>query len=353
MRVLHLPVNIASIPSYTVRGLRSIGIEAKGLVIVNDIIQSDEELKTVYSTEVSKYSIKWLWQRLIRCYYFLKLVAWADIVHWYFDTKVFPFELDLKFIKFLNKPSVVEFLGSDIRIPEIEFIDNPYYKKAFQSGYEYCESYRRSKNIQEQFAKAGFIPILMPTLKQYIKKDIFLHYFYIQTQRLMLSDFIPSYPDANKLKPLIVHAPSAPICKGTPYVLEAVERLKKQYNFEFILVQGIPHKEALQIIQKADIFLDQFALGVYGMAAVEAMAYGKPVLCYIKSSFLNEYPIDLPVVNANPDNLAEILELLLKDGKLRYEIGKRSRVYVEKHHDAVKLSHQLVDIYRKLIEIKV
>jgi hypothetical protein len=60
----------------------------------------------------------------------------------------------------------------------------------------------------------------------------------------------------------------------------------------------------------------------------------------------------LPIINATQDNLADVLEPLLRDGELRHEIGKRSRVYVEKYHDAIKLAYRLVDIYQAVIEDK-
>jgi glycosyltransferase involved in cell wall biosynthesis len=348
-RVLHLPTNTASLPSHTVRGLRKIGVDARGLTIGNAIIQSAEELEII-NIKGQRWSPTWFWTKLTASYYVLKWIIWADVIHWYFDTRALPYGLDLKLIKFLNKPAVVEWLGSDIRIPEIEFADNQYYREAFHNGYEHQnESYHRSRQTQQRFAKSGFMPIATTGMTQYLQKDIFPNYYFVR-QRLMLSDFTPFYPDPKKIKPLIVHAPSAPIAKGTPFVLNAINRLNKKYDFEFILLQGLPRKKALQIMQEADIFLDQFIGGHHGMATIEAMAYGKPVLCYTKPSLINEFPLDMPVVNANPDNLVEVLEPLLQDGKIRHEIGKLSRAYVEKYHDAIKLAHQLVDIYSEVIK---
>ena len=107
--------------------------------------------------------------------------------------------------------------------------------------------------------------------------------------------------------------------------------------------------EAIKWVQKADIFLDQFVIGDHGMAALEAMALGKPVVCYIKPSMSGKYPSDCPIVNASQDNLTEVLESLLTNGKRRCETGKESRAYVEKYHDAAALAHQLVEIYREMI----
>jgi hypothetical protein len=352
MRVLHLPTNIASIPLHTVQGLSEIGVEAFGLIIKDNLLQSAEGLKVIDVTRSRQWSPLWFWTQIIKGYYFVKWILWADVIHWYFSSKMLPFGLDLKLIKVLNKPAVVEWLGSDIRIPEIEFADNPYYRKVFKNGYEYqTESYHRSRETQRRFVRAGFLPLTIPCMIQYLQKDLCPQFCKVG-QRIMLTHLTPCYPNPEKRNPLVVHAPSAPVAKGTPAVLIAIEQLKKKYDFEFVLIQGMPRKKALEIVQAADIYLDQFIIGYYGMAAIEAMAFGKPVLCYLKPSLIHEVPPDLPIINANPDNLAEILEPLLQDGKLRQEIGERSRIYVEKYHDAVKWAYMLLDIYRELIEKK-
>ncbi|HOK79239.1 MAG TPA: hypothetical protein PK303_00840 [bacterium] len=54
MKVLHLPVNIASIPSHTVRGLRKIGIDARGLIFDNKYCQLSEGLNVINVSEKRK-----------------------------------------------------------------------------------------------------------------------------------------------------------------------------------------------------------------------------------------------------------------------------------------------------------
>ena len=353
MKVLHLPTNISSLPSHTIRGLRKIGVGARGFVVDNAVINSADGLKVI-DIDVSIWRKPHLWfgRRIMKHSTFLKLLIWADVIHWYPSLYVLPFYLDLELVKFLNKPAVVEWLGGDIRIPDIEFLDNPYYKQAFENGYEYSyESRQHSIRNQKRYTQAGFLSIVAPCVMQYFQKKICPIYKQCKA-RLFLEDFIPEYPEPNKTVPLIIHSPNKPVAKGTSYVLNAINKLKLKYNFEFILNQEVYHKRALERVRKADIFLDQFVIGHYGMASIEAMAYGKPVVCYIKSSTRNLYPAELPIVNANPDNLFEVLESLLQDGKRRHEIGKRSREYVEKYHDAIKLAHQLKQIYHEAIRLR-
>ncbi len=79
------------------------------------------------------------------------------------------------------------------------------------------------------------------------------------------------------------------------------------------------------------------------------MAFGKPVVCYIKPSLVKQYPVDMPIVNATQDTLTEVLESLIQDSSRRHELGKKGRTYVEVHHDALSVTPQIMDIYTDLI----
>jgi len=312
MKVLHLPVNVASIPSHTVRGLKKIGIDARGLIFDNKYCQSSKGM-TVIRISGSKKFEKEL-KKIVFTYNFFKSVRWADIIHWYFGSSILPWNIDIKWIHLLKKPSLIEWLGSDIRIPEIEFNDNPYYRKVFPNIKIPSKQFKKSIKKQEMFIKNGFIAIVPPCMQQYLQKHLWPE-FYIFRQRIMLSDYVPCYPSPETKKPIVVHSPTNPVIKGTPIVIEIINKLKKKYAFEFKLIENVKRTEALEIMKNADIFLDQFVLGAHGMACLEAMAYGKPVLCYIKPSLIPQYPDDLPIVNANPDNLEIVLEELLLNGK--------------------------------------
>ncbi|MCM8825084.1 MAG: hypothetical protein NC937_02885, partial [Candidatus Omnitrophica bacterium] len=52
MKVLHLPVNVASIPSNTIKGLRKIGIDARGLVAQQAYCQSSNGLVVISNKPV-------------------------------------------------------------------------------------------------------------------------------------------------------------------------------------------------------------------------------------------------------------------------------------------------------------
>ena len=165
-------------------------------------------------------------------------------------------------------------------------------------------------------------------------------------QRLLLHEYEPAVPCATTSRPLIIHAPSAPGAKGTKFILAAVEKLHAECDFDFRLVQGLPPLEAKELMSRCDIFVDQLIAGAYGLAAIEAMALGKPVVCFIKPSQLAHYPPQFPVINADPSTIEDVLRALLKDGPRRNAAGEASRAWVEERHDARKVVARIAEYYQ-------
>lgn len=351
MNVLHLPINIASQISTTVRGLRAVGIEARGLVSVwkGDVIQSHDEIE-ILPDAPERRSIRWATTQAYRYSKVMAAIRWADVLHWHFGGVLLRKGFDLRWARFLRKPGMAEFWGSDIRIAAVEAADNPYFARYAPRAYQAELTSERSRKTQSLFSEAGFdCLIACRSMLPYVQKDLFRE-IHVVRQRIMISDYSPRFPDPCEKRPVLVHTPSNPELKGTAIVLAAVEHLRSKLDFEFSPIRHLPRPEAFERVAQADIFLEQFVLGAHGLAALEAMAFGKPVVCFIKPSMVDQYPADLPIVNASPDNLAEVLEELIKDGKLRHELGLRGRAYVEKHHDAIKIAHQLKDLYQQLMD---
>jgi glycosyltransferase involved in cell wall biosynthesis len=247
----------------------------------------------------------------------------------------------------MNKPIFIEWVGSDIRDSDFLSAINPYYKHAFDNGYE-CRSMedgKHKKMTEENFHDIGAMPTLCPEMSMYLNKTLFTSYIPLM-QRINVKAFSPQFPSSENSKPLIVHSPSAKMTKGSNYIISAMQELKKDFDFEFVLLHDMKREDVLKIMHKADIFLDQIVIGGYGMAAMEAMSFGKPVMCcLLPQVFEAGLPQDCPIVNTNPDNLKNQLIQLIANPNLRKSIGVESRAYVEKYHDAEKISDQLLKIY--------
>ncbi|EJM82757.1 glycosyltransferase family protein [Pseudomonas sp. GM60] len=138
----------------------------------------------------------------------------------------------------------------------------------------------------------------------------------------------------------ILHAPNHKNIKGTRFFELAVERLKRMgYEVELIMVQGVPNAELKKMISDCDIVADQLVIGWYAMFAIEAMALGKPVLCYVRDDLEELYVRagllergELPLIKCSPKDLDQVLEKLVVDRLELQAIGERGRAYVEKRH---------------------
>jgi glycosyltransferase involved in cell wall biosynthesis len=344
-----MPNNIASGASVTVKALRELGVDARGLILQGSSNQTHDDLEVVNYDKKSITRFYYLGLWYIK---FLHLLLWADVVHWLGSFNLKLLNVTLPVIKLLNKPGVVEFVGSDIRIPENDFAINPYFKSIFYNGYEYSyESKDVSLANQTSFADAGFAVIALQGMSHYIAFDLFQK-VYKSRIRIDTALFAPEYPPVLKSKVVIAHSPTAPICKGTKHVIDAINRLKDEgYNIEFDLVINRSHKEAVEAIKACDIFVDQLILGSTGMAAIEAMAYGKPTFAYINDKVKKEdYPDNLPVVNSTIESLYSNLKIYINDSICRHTLGIDSRKYVEENHDSKILVQGLIAIYKEEVQ---
>ena len=113
--------------------------------------------------------------------------------------------------------------------------------------------------------------------------------------------------------------------KGTRYVKETIELLSRDYDFEFVAPERIPHAEAQALLSNADIVIDQLILGVYGVLSIESMALGKPVIDFLRADMISQYPTGMPVINASREDLYTVLAGLLSSPHRLNEIGKAGR----------------------------
>lgn len=278
-----------------------------------------------------------------------KWLLWADVVHWTGDS-AYKSNYDLWLLRCFRKKRFIEWVGSEMRVPEVTMKESPWYEEAFHNGYEYpTESKEASYALQEKFFRYGFTPVLVPEMQLFLKPGLFSKVYTTQ-YRVFERDRYPQafFPEERKDKIVIVHAPSAKFAKGSNYIIPIVEELKQDYPIEFIMLHGVPRQEVIRTMQGCDIFIDQIVLGSYASAAIEAMSFGKPTVAYIMDSVYKQgIPYTCPIVNAHPDNLKEKLIGLLDDARLRSRIGRESRSYVEQFHDADKIALQLLDFYKE------
>jgi glycosyltransferase involved in cell wall biosynthesis len=145
--------------------------------------------------------------------------------------------------------------------------------------------------------------------------------------------------------------------KSTHIYVPLVERLKAQgHKVEFLFFTTVPNRELRFYQLQADIFLDMLTYGWFGANAREAMMLGKPVICYLNPDWLEsvrqqvpDYVDELPIINATPDTVEEILIDLINNPAKREEIGRRGRRFAEKWHSSRAAALRFSKIYQSIL----
>jgi len=153
----------------------------------------------------------------------------------------------------------------------------------------------------------------------------------------------------NSKVPLILHTPSDKTKKGTSRFVDACELLKKDgYTFDYKIITDKKHDYVLSEKKKATIFFDQVGCGSYGNAAVEAMAYGIPVITYLPDSSVrqaNGLLDDTPVINCG--NTVESIKSTISKtlNKDLSEISRKTRDWGYKTHSYPAVANKWSSIY--------
>lgn len=333
LKVIQGTMEIANQMYTMTKGLKGLGIDAKTLNYYPSYLgyKSDHTLNlssfkddNERNTETKKLAAK--------------MIAENDVFHFHFGTSLTLDYSDLPLLNELNKKVFMQHWGSDVRMYSKAVKSNPYIKVK-DSDEERIR--RKLEFISKQISHCIVSDY---ELHDYVKD--FYNNVHIIRQAIDLEKYKVKNNKNNKL--LIVHAPSSPEIKGTKHILEAIEELKQKYDFDFKLVQGMAHEEAKKVYQKADIIIDQILCGSYGLFSIEAMAMGKPVICWISEHIKETYPEELPIISANPDNIKEKIEYMINNRDMLNEIGQAGRKYVEKYHDMNVISKELLDLYRSV-----
>jgi glycosyltransferase involved in cell wall biosynthesis len=336
MRVLHAPIYIGGQASILVLALKELGINADLLIFDQKYAMRycDINLRLSEKTILTKDFV--LLSNFIKCFFRY------DIFHFHFGQSLLPVNLDLPILKLFGKKVIMEYWGSDIRQADIA-INYVYLKKnELQKIYPGKEDKYKRKKIKriEEFVNLTIVGDYQ--ILPYSPKSI------VVRQALDLSE-IPYIGCENRNEKIkIIHAPTDREKKGTKYVLDAIERLRKEnYNIDFILIEKQTHEALIEMCKNADIIIDALLLESFGIFSMEGMALGKPVLNRIDEKFVKYYP-GLPILRTDPDNIYDNLKLLIENPDLRKELGKKGRKYVEEIHDSKKIARQLIELYRRI-----
>ncbi len=337
MRILHAPINLSNQAWILAKALRGLGYTAH-------CCEYGVPLRGYDCDFAFNLNVK---QKLFhpKVYgFFSKSLFNYDVFHFHFSLSLLPINLDLPILKTFGKRLVMQVWGSDVRLKSIAKLKNPYIKVKEDS---FCTERRIKQRLRRisSFVSTCIIPDyeLYEYVKPYFKKISIIR------PALDVENYKPNYLNYdNKRKLRIIHAPTHKGVKGTEVILDAISRLKRKYDFEFVLVENMLHKDLMEEIRKSDIVIDQVIIGAYGQISIESMALGKPAVCYIREDLKSKHPPEFPIISATPRDIHDVLDKLISRRELLSEIGQLGRSYVEKYHDARIVAKELLEVYEEL-----
>lgn len=115
-------------------------------------------------------------------------------------------------------------------------------------------------------------------------------------------------------------------------LLDLADRLNISQRFK--LLEGAPHSQIVRLIQKCSVFLFPSIIDTFGVAVLEAMACGKPIIANgvgAVPELLDDCGIVIDPSASARDQWPKTLSQLLSDPNLREKLGKkafqRSKLY--------------------------
>lgn len=148
----------------------------------------------------------------------------------------------------------------------------------------------------------------------------------------------------------IFHGVTRPDEKGSPFIIDAMHRIGEKYGdkVKLDIVSHLPLKEYLQILENADILIDQTYAKSYGMNTIEGMSMGKVVLSGNEPGNAEEFgTTDCPVVNILPDSddIFNKLDFLIQNEDKLIQMSADSIKYARAFHDSRIVATQYIELF--------
>lgn len=221
------------------------------------------------------------------------------------------------------------------------------YKYELKGKKSFCDvQYNKDWNLELAEKVDGIIPIMYEYAEAYRQRRIDL----LKTLPIPINTEKNKYHDniIKSGKLVVFHGLNRYYSKGTRFVEQAFELLKKKYpnDLELIIDGKMNYTEYVQLLSKVNVVIDQTNSYSLAVNALTSMAKGKIVLGGAEPESFKELGYEFcPAINIIPDanQIVKQLEILLENRKSIPEIGYQSRLFIEKYHDYKKVAQLYVN----------
>ena len=153
----------------------------------------------------------------------------------------------------------------------------------------------------------------------------------------------------NSRFPVLMHTPTNRSMKHTRFILNVFDAVRANRKVNIVLLEKLPFSFVLQERKKATIFFDQFKVGFYGNAAIEAMQYGIPTAAFISDMArsqakgkLNGCPVITTVKSVR--EWARLIIKILDDDMNKLSL--RTKKWCDQVHGYRSIAKQWDEIYK-------
>jgi hypothetical protein len=167
-------------------------------------------------------------------------------------------------------------------------------------------------------------------------------------QVLDIGRWRPGDPVLQRARPIVLHAPSKEQVKGSAWVDAACEPLHEAGHIEYRRLSGVPFSQMPEMIASADIVIDQMALGAYGVLALQALASERLVIGHVSERVRARLDADLPILQADPPQLRQVLEQVLSDRSSAATVAAKGREYVTTFHSGAHSAQRLLEKFVRI-----
>jgi glycosyltransferase involved in cell wall biosynthesis len=345
---------IGNITSTYAKGFRELGHETHSVVVRKNRFYPDSDYDLIVEETIGEQQstpthftaiVRKLQGYKIHIMELIRSLKTCDVFIFVFASSFSPGFIDYPILKLMKKKIVSVFCGSDIRYWYA--YNQEFYSlglgDGFRSRHENAkidptgmDNYLRKLNrvrVAERYSDLILSQPIMAQLqtRPYMRLNI----------PLDLSQYKHKIPARDK--PVILHVPTHREIKGTKFILEAIENLRREgISFDFRLLENMSNTEIRKELSEADLVVDQLLGQTIATLALEGMATGNVVFARYLPHRVN-IPPECPVVNVTEYSLLDQLRKLILDVELRKSIAQASRKYVEKYHGHMKVAQEILD----------
>lgn len=275
----------------------------------------------------------------------------CDVFLFMYQQTFLPEMADYPLLKDAGKKIIHNFCGTDIRYPlamEQEFASFNMAPIIYSEHMMGILTLQRQIHFLRMAEKYADMIISLPNQGQLALRPYNNFFYPVDLEEISVGR------NQRKLNPVVAHAPSNRLFKGTSHILNVFDRLKKEgLNFTPLLIENMTYAEAVKAYEDIDILVGQVLAPGGGKQAFELLASGKVVLSAMGNYKYPQFETEesCPIVDVNKDNLYDVLKRVILDYPLRKELSEKGRPYVEKYHNVYELANNMLsDLYSNINE---